>query len=76
MDAVGTPWKRHGLPRRLHYDLTARPRDSSRFFLGDGAGLISTWGDSVGGGTSSVFFGLFPLVTAFLLPLLPVMLSS
>ena len=30
MDAVGTPWKRHGLPRRLHYDLTARPRSPRR----------------------------------------------
>ena len=30
MDAVGTPWKRHGLPRRLHYDLRARPRSPRR----------------------------------------------
>ena len=30
MDAVGTPWKRHGLPRRLHYDLAARTRSSRR----------------------------------------------
>ena len=28
MDAVASPWKRHGLLRRLPYDLTARPRSS------------------------------------------------
>ena len=30
MDTIGTPWKRNELPRRLHYDLTARPRSSWR----------------------------------------------
>ena len=32
MDAVSvaSPCKRHGLPRRLYYDLTARPRSSWR----------------------------------------------
>ena len=28
MEAAGTPWKRNGLPRRLHYVLTARPLSS------------------------------------------------
>ena len=28
MDAVASPWKRYGLRRRLHYDLTARQRSS------------------------------------------------
>ena len=30
MDAVAFPWKRHDLPRRLHYDLTAHPQSSWR----------------------------------------------
>ena len=28
MDAIAFPSKRHGLQRRLHYDLPARPRSS------------------------------------------------
>ena len=61
MDAVGTPWKRHGLPRHLHYDLTARPRDTHPVVF---EVMVLDWfplvtGDSVGGGTSYCLFRTF-----------------
>ena len=56
-----TPWATTTFALRSH----CAPAGLIPFFLGDGAGLISTCGDSVGGGTSSVFFGLFPFSHRF-----------